>query len=94
MRQLGDRSGALGADQGGLVAWYGVFAPANTPHEIFNRLSAEFVSGAKSPDVVAKYEAQGPRVTALNQEQFGAAMKADMVKWDKVVKATGFTTQN
>lgn len=75
-------------------SWYGVFAPASTPHDILDRISAEFVSAAKSPEVVAKYEEQGLRVTALNQAQFGTAMKADMVKWGKVVKATGFTTQN
>ena len=44
--------------------------------------------------MVAKYEVQGLRVTAMNQERFGAAMKADMAMWGKVVNATGFTTQN
>ncbi len=75
-------------------SWYGVFAPANTPQEILKRLSAEFVKAANLPEVMASYDEQGLRVTALNQEQFAAAMKRDMAKWGAVVKATGFTTQN
>ena len=75
-------------------SWYGAFAPANTPQDILSKLSAAFVSAAKSPDVMAKYDEQGLRVTALNQEQFANELKSDMVKWGKVVKATGFTTQD
>lgn len=75
-------------------SWYGVFAPAGTPADILDKLSAEIVKGAQSPESKAKFEDAGMSVTALNRGEFAGAMKSDLVKWGKVVKATGFVAQD
>lgn len=74
-------------------SWYGVFAPASTPQDILDKLSAEVVQAAQSPDTKAKFEDAGMSVTALNRAEFARAMKGDLTRWGQVVKATGFTTQ-
>ena len=74
-------------------SWYGVFAPVNTPPNLLDKLSAEIVKDAAVPEMRAKFEEQGMSVTALNRDEFARAMKSDVARWDRVVKATGFTTK-
>lgn len=74
-------------------SWYGILAPANTPPDILNKLSAEVVKITKMPDVSAKLEEAGMRVTALNREEFARSMKNDLAMWERVVKSTGFKPQ-
>lgn len=75
-------------------SWYGMFAPANTPQDILDKLSAELVKAAKSADMRAKFEEAGMSVTALNREEFARSLQDDLARWGRVVKSTGFTTQN
>ena len=74
-------------------SWYGVSAPVNTPPNILDKLSAEIVKDAAVPEMRAKFDEQGMSVTALNRDEFARAMKSDLARWDRVVKATGFTTK-
>lgn len=71
-------------------SWHGVFAPANTPQDILNRLSAEVVRAAKASELRAKFEEAGMNLTATSREAFARGMQSDLARWDCVVKATGF----
>lgn len=71
--------------------WIGVAAPAKTPPEILDKLSAEFIKAAKVPAVRAKLEEAGFRVIANTREEFASAIRKDVVVWRDMVKATGFT---
>ena len=42
-----------------------------------------------SPDLVEKFKAQGAEPDATSPEQFAAQLKADIARWQKVVKASG-----
>jgi tripartite-type tricarboxylate transporter receptor subunit TctC len=74
-------------------SWYGVFAPAGTPPDVLNVLSAEVVMAANSPDMRSKLDEAGMTLAALPRDRFAASMGNDVVRWDRVVKSTGFKTQ-
>jgi tripartite-type tricarboxylate transporter receptor subunit TctC len=75
------------------TSWYGVFAPAGTPPEIVEKLSAEIIKATKSPATRTKLEGAGLRVTGTTREEFARLLKEDIERWGRVVKATGFKAQ-
>lgn len=74
--------------------WQAVFAPAGTPKEIVDKLSAEVRKVLGSPEVTAKLASQGVNAYPSTPEQFTAIMKADSAKIAKVVKAAGIKIEN
>ena len=75
------------------TSWYGVFAPAGTPPEIVEKLSAEIIKATKAPATRTRLEDAGLRVTATTREEFARLLKEDIARWGQVVKATGFKSQ-
>jgi tripartite-type tricarboxylate transporter receptor subunit TctC len=71
--------------------WYAAFAPAGTPREIISRLNADINRLMRSPDVTQRLAADGVEAVGLTPEQFGAYLHQEIVKWGKVVKASGAT---
>jgi tripartite-type tricarboxylate transporter receptor subunit TctC len=71
------------------TSWYGVFAPAGTPREIIAKLNSESAATLKSPDVVGKLTALGAEVATTSPEEFGRIVREEIVKWAKVVQASG-----
>lgn len=71
------------------TSWYGVFAPAGTPREIIAKLNSEIAAGLKSPDVVSKLNALGAEVATTSPEEFGRIVREEIVRWAKVVQASG-----
>ncbi len=66
--------------------WYGILAPAGTPRNIVNRLSAEWVKIAAMPDTSEKMQKAGGEPISSTPEQFLELIKADIVLWAKVIK--------
>jgi tripartite-type tricarboxylate transporter receptor subunit TctC len=71
------------------VAWFGVLAPAGTPPALVKKLNAEIVKVLKSPDVAQRLASQGAEPVFNTPEEFSALIKTEMVKWAKVIKASG-----
>jgi len=69
--------------------WYGVVAPAETPGSVVQRLSTELVRALNSEEVKSGLTAQGLDVVGSTPEQFAEYIRTEMVKWAKVVKASG-----
>jgi tripartite-type tricarboxylate transporter receptor subunit TctC len=67
----------------------GVFAPARTPLSIVNQLHQEIVRIINRPDVKAKFLNAGLETVGNTPQEFAAMVKADMVKWGKVIKDAG-----
>ncbi len=76
-----------------VVSWYGVFAPAGTPREIIAKLNAESAATLKNPDVASKLTAMGADVAITTPDEFGRIVRDEIIKWAKVVKATGATAE-
>ena len=71
------------------VAWFGAVAPARTPREIVTKLNAEIVGILNSADVKTRLAAQSADAAPTTPEEFGAFIKKEMVKWAKIITATG-----
>jgi tripartite-type tricarboxylate transporter receptor subunit TctC len=72
-----------------ITQWFGVFAPANTPSEIVRFLNQEIVAVLNFPDVREKLLAQGAEPVGSSPEEFGRFLKAEIKKFEKLVKISG-----
>lgn len=81
-----NESGYKGFDA---VTWFGFLAPAGTPKDVLAKLNAEFNAALKQPDLRKKLGDQGADPAGGTPEQFAALIKDDIVRWGKVVKASG-----
>ena len=71
--------------------WYGLLAPAGTPADVVARLNAAANEALKSPDVIKKVLAEGCVVLGGTSETFAEKLRADNVKWGKIVREAGVT---
>jgi tripartite-type tricarboxylate transporter receptor subunit TctC len=71
------------------VAWFGVLAPAGTPPEIVNRLSAEIAKIAKSPEMRERLVAMGAEPVGGTPEAFKAVIDRDIAKWKPLAQKVG-----
>jgi tripartite-type tricarboxylate transporter receptor subunit TctC len=65
-----------GVPQMNAVGWYGVFAPANTPAPIVDRLSKEIVAIVKQPDIVEYLIKNGLVQTGYDAGEFAKRLPA------------------
>ena len=72
-----------------VAIWFGIFAPAGTPEKIVDRLANEVIAATLDPGVKNKLTSQGFELRTLRPAEFGAFVRSEIVKWEKVVKATG-----
>jgi tripartite-type tricarboxylate transporter receptor subunit TctC len=70
-------------------AWYAVFAPAATPGEIVQQLSAELQRIYHLPDVKERLLPLGYEIATGSPEQLRNIIRSDLKKWAKVVKDAG-----
>ena len=69
--------------------WYGIMVPAKTPRNVINRLNAETTKVLAMPEVKTFLFNQGLDAAPGTPEAFGAYIKAERIKWAKVIKAAG-----
>jgi tripartite-type tricarboxylate transporter receptor subunit TctC len=72
-----------------VVNWFGIVAPAGTPKPIVTRLNAELNTALASPELVKTLASQTAEAVGGTPDAFANVIKADYVKWAKVVKASG-----
>ena len=70
-------------------AWFGVVAAANTPKDIVAKLNAEINKALTDPEVKEKLISLGTEPVGGTPEQFTAHVKAEVVKWAKIVEVSG-----
>ena len=69
--------------------WVGIFLPAGTPAEIAQRLNQTVLRAVQSPEVRERLEALLFEITAAPMRETADYVRAELVKWAKVVKDTG-----
>ena len=77
-------SGLAGFD---VSAWTGIFAPAATPRGAVERLHKELALVLQSAFVKERYAVLGIEPVGNSPEAFGAQVRDDLARWEKVVKA-------
>ena len=71
------------------TAWFGIVAPKGTPRNVIMRINNEVNKALAQDDVKDKLAQQGALARAWTPEQFGDFIHNEIVKWAKVVKASG-----
>lgn len=71
--------------------WWGLVAPAGTPPDVIARLNKAFVEALNAPETKTRFASLLAEPVPTTPDQFGALMKNEMAKYEKVVKATGAT---
>jgi tripartite-type tricarboxylate transporter receptor subunit TctC len=69
--------------------WWGLVAPAGTPDDVVMRLNQAFVAALNAPETKTRFGTLLAEPVASTPAQFGAFMKSELAKYEKVVKATG-----
>jgi tripartite-type tricarboxylate transporter receptor subunit TctC len=69
--------------------WWGLVAPAGTPHDVVVKLNQAFVAALNAPETKTRFAGLLAEPVASSPEQFGAFMKTELSKYEAVVKATG-----
>lgn len=81
-----DEAGVKGFEA---ASWFGLLAPAGTPKEIVAKIQADVVKAMKTTDLTEKMAQQGAAAVGNTPDEFAAYIKAELAKWEKVVKASG-----
>lgn len=68
-------------------ALFGMGAPAKTPPEIIAKLNSEINAVLADPEVKKRLTELGGEPLITKPDEFGAMMKAETEKWEKVVKS-------
>ena len=74
-------------------SWFAIMAPAGTPKDIVNRLSAEVQKALTDAEVREKLNAQGLTPRGSTPDELGAATRAQLAKYGALIKANNITAE-
>jgi tripartite-type tricarboxylate transporter receptor subunit TctC len=72
-----------------LSGWSGMFAPANTPNAVIDRLAGETAKILREPGLRDRFLALGAEPAVKMPDEFAAFVESEIVKWKKVVEFSG-----
>ena len=71
------------------ATWVLFLAPAGTPQEIVNRMSAEVAKAVATSAIKGRFEAIGIDPVGNNPQQAGKFLADEIAKWSKVINTAG-----
>ena len=83
-------SGLPGFD---VTAWFALYAPRGTPEPVVRQLIEAAREGLRSPDLAARFAAQGAKPGTLFGPELAAFEQDERRKWGGLVKDKGITAQ-
>jgi tripartite-type tricarboxylate transporter receptor subunit TctC len=84
--ESGARYGLAGFD---INTWFGLFGPAGLPAPTTQRLNKAFTEALASPEIKARLASLLAEPSPLSPEQFAAFVRAELAKYETVVKQSG-----
>ncbi|MBY0519960.1 MAG: tripartite tricarboxylate transporter substrate binding protein [Sphingomonas sp.] len=79
-------AGVAGYEAG---SWFGLLAPAKTPKDIVQKLSAETARILKIPEVNERLSGLGAAPVGDTPDEFAAFIRSEQAKWRKVIQQAG-----
>ena len=70
-------------------SWFGILAPAGTPHDVVTKINGDVTKWLASPEAKEKLLAQGANAAGGTPEDFAKHIQAETAKWARVVKESG-----
>ena len=71
--------------------WWGILAPAGTDMAIVRKINADVADILRTKEMIDFLATQGAEPLITSPEEFLGILRADLVKWAKVVKDAGVT---
>ncbi|OZI37841.1 hypothetical protein CAL29_05565 [Bordetella genomosp. 10] len=75
------------------TSWTGIFAPANTPDAIIDRLNNAVREALKDPAVIEHIKATGATPVSQSPSEFDAFVRSEVKKWVVAAQEAGITPQ-
>jgi len=75
------------------TSWGGLLAPAGTPKDVVDRMSAELKAALADKEVQDRLQGVGSFAAYRTPEQTGARMREDFERWGKVIRDNHITAQ-
>jgi tripartite-type tricarboxylate transporter receptor subunit TctC len=72
-----------------ILAWAGMFAPANTPPEVVERIAGALQKILSDPKTAERFAEIGTEPFYSGPSEFGDYVKTELVKWTSVAKEAG-----
>lgn len=72
-----------------LMAWAGLFGPANMPPEVVEKLAGAIGAALAKPDIQEKFKSSGIEPYWGDTAEFKKYVDGELVKWTSVIKAAG-----
>lgn len=86
--------GEVGVPNYSAAAWYGVFAPANTPPQVVSLLNTRINAILEDPEVRRVLTQEGvAHIAGGSAEQFAGRVQAEIVKWKGVITSGNITAE-
>jgi len=86
---VAESGGAVGLGSFDIDTWFGVFGPARLPQDVTQRLYRAFADALASAEIRARLATFMAEPAPLAPEAFGAFVRAELAKYERIVKATG-----
>lgn len=71
------------------VSWFALFAPANTPRPVIDKINAEVSKMIKGPEIAKRLSEIGLDPAGSSADELAAYQRTEIAKWAKVVKDSG-----
>ena len=72
-----------------VASWFALCAPAATPRAVVAKLNGELVAIIQTPEMQERLSKLGAQPLTMTPVAFGSFIKAEIVKWSKVVRDSG-----
>jgi tripartite-type tricarboxylate transporter receptor subunit TctC len=76
-----------------ILAWAGVFGPANLPPDVVKVLADHIHKALQTPAMRQKFQSTGTEVFWSGPKEFDAFVKSELVKWTGYIKEAGIEPQ-
>jgi tripartite-type tricarboxylate transporter receptor subunit TctC len=70
-------------------SWAALFAPARTPQPLLDKINADFNTAMGDTEVRKRLLEAGAEADPGSQDQMRQRLKAELTKWERVIKAAG-----
>ena len=86
---IAEAGAGLGLAKFDVNTWFGLFGPARLPADVTARLNRAFVDALATPEAKARMATLMAEPSPSTPEQFSAFVRAELAKYESVVKASG-----
>jgi tripartite-type tricarboxylate transporter receptor subunit TctC len=70
-------------------SWYGLFAPVGTPKEVIQKIYSQGLIVLNGADIKERLAGQGAEIAPGSPKVLDTLVKADLIRWAKIVKDSG-----